>query len=154
MVDMEGTAMMDSPAGRRTYWEMIRSCSGTEADRTNQYRFMAWAALWGISFVAAVWALDRGHVPGGAAAWATALAPLVPGVLALRAYLRFLAGADELLRKIQFESLSFGFACGVLAGLGYPLLERAGAPPFPELMLLVMMFGWSGRQLWAVFQYR
>jgi hypothetical protein len=47
-----------------------------------------------------------------------------------------------------------GFGCGVLAGLGYPLLEHAGAPPFRELMLVVMMFGWAGRQMWAMNRYR
>jgi hypothetical protein len=62
--------------------------------------------------------------------------------------------ADELLQKVQFESLAFGFGCGVIAGLGYPLLERAGAPAFPELMLLAMMFGWAGRQVWSLNQYR
>jgi hypothetical protein len=35
-----------------------------------------------------------------------------------------------------------------------PLFERAGAPEAPELMLLVMMFGWAIRQLWATYQYR
>lgn len=145
---------MDSRVERRTYWQMLQACSGTAADRRNQYRFLLWAALWGVSFVAVVWALDRGRVPGGIASWFTALVPLVPGLLAFRAYLRFLAEADELLRKIQLESIAFGFGCGVIAGLGYPLLERAGAPPVPELMLLAMMFGWAGRQLWGMHQYR
>jgi uncharacterized membrane protein YjjB (DUF3815 family) len=145
---------MDSHVERRTYLQMFRSCSGTVADRRNQYRYLAWAALWAASFATATWALSRGLVQGGTAAWATAILPLIPGLLALRAYLRFLTEADELIRKIQFESLAFGFGCGVLAGLGYPLLERAGAPEAPELMLLVMMFGWAIRQLWAMHQYR
>lgn len=146
--------MIESRAEQRTFWQMVRSCSGSAADRKNQYRFLVWAAIWAVIFVAATWALNRGLVSGGAAAWLIAIAPLLPGALALRAYLRFLRMADELVRKIQFESLAFGFGCGIMGGLGYPLLERAGAPEFPELMLLAMAFGWTGGQLWAMNHYR
>jgi hypothetical protein len=146
--------MIDSQLDRKTFWQMVKSCSGTAADRANQYRFLGWTAAWGVSFAAATFAMTRGFVPAGAAAWAVAVVPLVPGILALRAYLRFLRMSDELLRKIQFESLAFGFGCGVIAGVGYPLLERAGAPEFPELVLLVMMLGWSFGQLWGLHRYR
>ena len=37
---MAETQMGD--AGRRSMWDMVKSCSGTERDRQNQYRFVAW----------------------------------------------------------------------------------------------------------------
>jgi hypothetical protein len=146
--------MLEQPISPASWTESIKNCSGTAVDRTNQYRFLAWTAVWGIAFVSATWALSRGLVPAGVAAWFVALTPLLPAVMALSAYLRFLRMADELLRKIQFEGLAIGFGCGVIAGVGYPLLERAGAPESPGLVMLVMMLGWAVGQLLGLRRYR
>jgi hypothetical protein len=37
---------------RRTLWEMILACSGSAADRRNQYYFLASSLLWAVGFVA------------------------------------------------------------------------------------------------------
>ena len=142
--------MIDTKLSPKSWWDAVKSCSGTAADRTNQYRFLAWTAVWGVSFAAATWILAGDRAPPGAVAWLVAALPLVPGALALRAYLRFLRMADEMIRKIQHESLAFGCGCGVMAGVGYPLLELAGAPQFPDLTLLALMLGWSFGQLWGL----
>ena len=140
---------------RQSWWEMIKSCSGTEADRRNQYRFLAWLLAWAVSFLAATWALRPDLGLEGPAAWAIAIAPNVLGLGALLAYLHFLRMADELLRKIQLEGLALGFGAGVVFAMSYQLLERAGAPQLQVSdTVVVMMVGWAVGQLLGLRRYR
>ena len=151
--------MMDkappSETERQSWWEMIKSCSGTEADRRNQYRFLAWLLAWAVSFLAATWALRSDLGLEGPAAWTIAIGPDVLGICALLAYLHFLRMADELLRKIQLEGLALGFGAGVIFAMSYQLLERAGAPQLRVSdTVVVMMVGWAVGQLLGLRRYR
>ncbi len=138
----------------RSWWAIIKACSGTAADRRNQYWFLGWMFAWAVSFVAATWALV-GLEPDGAAAWLVAAGPNVFSVAALLAYLRFLRMADELLRQIQLEGLALGFGAGVLFAVGYQLLVLAGAPQAQLSDLAgVMMVAWAVGQLLATRRYR
>lgn len=140
---------------RKTWWETIKHCSGSEADRRNQYRFLFWCLTWAVSFVAANWALRNNSTWSNEATWAVAIAPIVLGIPAVLAYLRFLREADELVRKIQVEGLAFGFGSGVIFAIGYQLLERAGAPELEaSALVVVMMVAWTVGQLLAVSRYR
>ena len=144
-----------APASRRTLWEMILACSGTAADRRNQYRLIVWCLVWAGGFVAAAWALRPDVALDSRAAWVVALVPIALSVPALLAYLRFLRMTDELLRKIQLEGLALGFGAGAILGLGYPLLERIGAPTLTSgAIVVVMMFAWALGQLLGVLRYR
>ena len=144
-----------APAGRRTWWEMILACSGSAADRRNQYWILVWGLVWGVGFVGAAWALRPDVGLNQRAAWIVAIAAVALSVPPLLAYLRFLRMTDELLRKIQLEGLALGFGAGAIFGLGYPLLEEAGAPDFaPGIIVVVMMLGWVVGQFLGLIRYR
>jgi hypothetical protein len=134
---------------------MILACSGSALDRRNQYYFIAWSLLWAVGFVAAAWAQRPDVGFDGGAAWAVAFAPLVLSVPPLLAYLRFLRMTDELLRKIQVEGLALGFGAGLIMALGYPFLERVGAPELGSSgIVIVMTAGWAVGQLVGLYRYR
>lgn len=149
------TNIHDSNTDRRSWWKLIKSCSGTELDRRNQYRFTAWLMAWAVSFLAATWTLQADLGLPSPVSWLVALTPNVFGIVALFAYLRFLRMADELLRKIQLEGLALGFGAGVVFAMGYQLLERAGAPQLQvSAPAVVMMVGWALGQLLGMRRYR
>jgi hypothetical protein len=139
----------------RSWWEMVKHCSGNARDRRNQYVFVAFLLAWALSSVTANWLLQSDHGIEGPTVWLIALFPNIFGVGAVLAYLKFLRRTDELLRLIQLEGLAYGFGAGVIFMTAYPLLQRAGAP---ELQLsdaiVVMMVGWSAGQLFAMRRYR
>jgi hypothetical protein len=88
-------------------------------------------------------------------AWAVAAAPLVLSIPPLLAYLRFLRMTDELLRKIQLDGLALGFAAGLIVALGYPFLERAGAPELGSSgIAMAMMICWAAGQVLGLARYR
>lgn len=141
--------------GRRSMWEMIKSCSGTARDRQNQYRFTAWILAWAVSFVGAAWVLKHNPQLEAPVTWLLAFGPTIFGIGALLSYLRFLRQADELLQKIQLEGLAIGFGAGAIFSMGYSLFERVGAPTLDiGDMLAVMMFGWVIGQLVSMRRYR
>ncbi|MDH3517474.1 MAG: hypothetical protein OEM66_00955 [Acidimicrobiia bacterium] len=138
---------------RPTWWDHVKAHSGTEADRRNQYRFLAWTFLWAVVFLAATLLLRNGiEAPWS---WAVAIVPIVLAIGPLASYVRFLRQADELIRMIQLEALAFGFAAGVVFATGYQLLERAGAPVIATGDTVVaMMVGFLVGQLMAIRRYR
>ena len=140
---------------RRTLWEMILACSGSPADRRNQYWILVWGLVWGIGFVAAALALRPDVGLSRGATWAIALTSIALFVPPLLAYLHFLRMTDELLRKIQLEGLALGFGAGAIFGLGYPLLEEAGAPDASDsTIVVVMMVAWALGQFLGLVRYR
>jgi hypothetical protein len=150
----ETTETLGGDGNRKSWWEIVKACSGTAADRRNQYWFLGWMSAWAVSFVAGAWAL-KWHGLQGVAAWLVAVVPAVFSVGALLAYLRFLKMADELIRQMQLEGLALGFGVGVVFAMGYQLLEYAGAPQFQLSDLAgVMMIAWAGGQLLAMRRYR
>lgn len=150
---MTNTQMNDSDP--KSWWQLVKHCSGTELDRKNQYRFLAWMFTWAISFVAASWALKADYGLAAPVIWLVALVPNIFGIGAVMAYMRFLRMADELLRRIQLEGLAIGFGAGAVFAMGYQLLERAGAPQLQvNDMLVVMMFAWAVGQLISMRRYQ
>lgn len=147
--------MTSSDMKSRSWWEIIKSCSGTELDRRNQYRFSAWLLAWAVSYVAASWTLKADFDLASPLIWSLVAAPNVIAIVAVFAYLRFLRMADELLRKIQLEGLALGFAAGVLVTTGYQLAEAAGAPQLEtDHIIVVMIFSWTAGQLLGIWRYR
>jgi predicted membrane-bound spermidine synthase len=141
---------------RTGLWAHVLEQSGTESDRRNQYRFLVWTAAWGASFLGATWLLRASDVGlHGWAVWAVAVAPNVLAVAAGATYVRFLREADELIRKIQLEALAIGFAAALFIGIGYALLEHAGAPEVGVGDLtVVMMVAFALGQLIGLKRYR
>lgn len=137
-----------------TWWEHLKSHSGTETDRRNQYRLLGWTLAWAVVFVGASFLL-RSDEPRGGWSWVIATIPIVLALGPGAAYLRFLRGADELMRRIQMESLAFGFGAGVVFAFGWQLLQRAGAPAVDVGdTVVVMMVGFVVGQLLAIRRYR
>jgi hypothetical protein len=55
-----------------------------------------------------------------------ALAPLIPGLLYMRSWMRFVNGLDELQRRIQLEAWLFAVGGTVLAGIAISTLNQSG----------------------------
>lgn len=139
------------PGQRGSWWAAIKSCSGTAADRRNQYWFVAWTFAWALSFVGAMWIL-KNATPDGVMLWLVAIVPNLFAIGAVLAYFNFLRNADELLRKIQIDGLAFGFGAALIFVMGYSLLEQAGAPRADTFM--VMIVAWMIGQLIGAWRYR
>ena len=147
--------MTSSEVKSRSWWQVIKSCSGTELDRRNQNRFAGWLFAWAVSYVAASWTLKADFDLASPLIWSLVVAPNVIAIVAVFAYLRFLRMADDLLRKIQLEGLALGFAAGVLVTAGYQLAEAAGAPQLEtDHIIVVMIFSWTAGQLHGIWRYR
>ncbi len=147
--------MTSSDAESRSWWQVIKSCSGTELDRRNEYRFSAWLFAWAASYVAASWTLKADLDLATPLVWLLVAGPNLIGIVVVFAYLRFLRMTDELLRKIQLEGLALGFAAGVLVTAGYQLAEAAGAPQLEtDYIIVVMIFSWTIGQLLGIWRYR
>lgn len=140
---------------RMTWWESIRACSGTAADRKNRQRFLYWLMAWAATYVGATWVLENVDGLGGVPTWILAVTPSLFLVAAIGAYLHFLRMTDELQRRIQVEGLAFGFGAAVVFALGYELLEFAGAPQVDsDTIVIVMMIAWPIGQLIGTWRYR
>ncbi len=75
------------------------------------------------------------------------LAPVIPAIFGVIAFMRFMSRMDELQRRIQFEALAFSFGVSGLTFFSYGFLEAIG---FPHISLLwvfpfmVAMWGIGG----------
>ncbi len=129
-------------------------CGGlTERDKRNQKRFAFWTLGWGLAFVVATLLLRFGVV-SGALSYLVAVAPTAVAAGTVLAYLRFLREADELQRKIQLESIAWGFGIGAVFMMSYRLLERVGLPPMDTSdPLVVMMLTWGIASLFLSRRY-
>lgn len=146
--------METAQTNRKTWWESIRACSGTAADRRNQRRFAAWMLGWSVAIVGALRILRTSEL-GGVVVWLVALAPSLLALMALGAFLRFLREADELVRRIQMEGLAIGFGVGLIVAVGYAPFQVAGGAQIDALDAVVpMMLGWVAGQLIATWRYR
>lgn len=74
-----------------------------------------------------------------------ALAPVIPVVFAMIAYMRFIGRIDELQRRIQFEALAFGFGSAGLLTFSYGFLELVGFPHINWIYVWPLMIA-----LWGI----
>jgi hypothetical protein len=139
-------------ASRWGWWAHGCADSYTPRDAANVRTFSAWLVAWTFSFGVATVLLGKHVVTAMPVAVALAVAPTVLGVVSVRAFIRFLREADELVRKIQIEAIAWGFGAGVIFMLGYRLFERIGAPkldvndPFLVMMLATGLGQWLARR--------
>ncbi|MBA2394656.1 MAG: hypothetical protein H0V70_18160 [Ktedonobacteraceae bacterium] len=73
-----------------------------------------------------------------------ALAPVVPALFALGAYMRFFSRMDELQRRIQSEALAFGFASAGILTFSYGFLENVGLPRLSWIFVFPLMIAMWG----------
>ena len=96
--------------------ESLVPCSGLYSLKKD-IRLNAWLAG-AVATYTIVQLLAKWH-PGWSAAIraAIALAPLVPGLLYIRSWMRFISGLDELQRRIQLEAWLFAVTGTLLTGI-------------------------------------
>ena len=126
-----------------TLRKFIACCSDmTERDRRNARHANYWLFGWMASFVGAIFAMKYGVLPEGVATWAVIAASTAIGLVAIRAFVRFIRDADELLRKIQLEALALGFGAGFVANFTLALVERVREQPFEigDVFLIMVVF--------------
>jgi hypothetical protein len=87
-----------------------------------------------------------------------ALAPVAPALLMLRAYLRFVAGVDEMQRRIQHESMLIAAGVVAFGAFSYGFLEGVGAVPSIPLALIwvlpAMVVVWGVALLFVIRRYK
>ena len=116
-----------SASKRATWWSAeLRACDRTPQDRRNQQRVVILLFLWMVSFVALSILIREGILLSGPLAWAAVGVSTLLGGAMLLAYRRFLGETDELQRKIQLQSLAWGFGGGFVAAYSAHLLQRLG----------------------------
>ena len=115
---------------------MREACEEPERDRRNRRRVTAWSLAWVLAWLGVVMAIQRAWIDGLPATLA-ALAAGALGAGTALAYLRFLRHADELRRKIELEALAFAYGTGIVGGLTYWTLGRAGVVDEADLVYVL-----------------
>jgi hypothetical protein len=150
--------MAEHDETQKSRWSNAAFSHGTPTDRRNNRLIVFWTLAWGVGLTIGSQTLKGRilHVEAGSLrAWIFALAPVVLFVGALRAYLRFLRGTDELQRLIQLQALAVGFGVGLLLLLHWELFEFVGAPAMdPSDAVLVPIFAWIFSQIYFGWRYR
>jgi hypothetical protein len=108
--------------------------------RSNSLVFLMWTFLFTASFLGGDWILDgTGWRPEGAVGIAYSLIPVIPGLLAFRAYLRLYREADEMMREVQTEGILFGFGAVVLFWGAIQLPEHIWLPRVKADVVIAVM---------------
>ena len=74
-----------------------------------------------------------------------ALAPVIPVIFAMIAYMRYISRVDEMQRRIQFEALAFGFGSAGILTFSYGFLEMVGFPHISWIFVWPLMIA-----LWGI----
>lgn len=100
-----------------------------------------------------VWLLNR--YPDTSWRYVLAVAPMVPVLFALRAFLRQLNRIDELQRRIQLNAIAFAAGAAGILTFTYGFLEGIGFPPLPTIWIFPMIIAlWGIGLVFAQRQYR
>jgi len=127
----------------------------TERDRRNVWLANAWLFGWVLSSVGVRQLIQHGMLENRVFTWLAIAVSTGLGVLAMRAYARFIREADELLRKIQTEALALGFAAALVGNFTLALITRATGHRFDLADLLLLMVAgylagtWAGARRYA-----
>ena len=84
-----------------------------------------------------------------------AVAPAIPTIFAVIAFVRFLGRMDELQRRIHLEALGFAFGATAILTFAYGLMENAGLPQLSYIWVLpAMAVLWGFGAAVASWRYR
>src|SRR3954471_22314684 len=87
--------------------------------------------------------------------YVVAILPVLPALGVPLVTIRYVQSMDELQRRIQLESLTFGFATSAIATFTYGFLQNAGLPDVSWVWVgPVMAMCWLVGQLVARWRYR
>lgn len=110
-------------------------------------------ALYTVALVVSLTCLKAGVE--GPWKYAIAVLPVLPALGVPFAVVRYCQAMDELERRIQLESLAFGFALAAIATFTYGFLQNAGLPDASWVWVWpVMAMCWMVGQLVARRRYR
>ena len=142
-----------SARDKTSHWRPSRRDRRTNR---NGIVFAVWICLFGASFLGGHWLLRAtGWMPEGALGVGYSLLPLIPGLIAFRAYLRLFREADELIRKVLIEGPLFGVGAVMLFWGAIQLPEHVWLHKVPaDTVISVMMIAWSAGTIWAAWRYR
>lgn len=121
--------------------------------RRAQRVWLVWMIVFTGTFLVGGWIFKQaGWAPQGNLAIVLSLVPLIPGVMALRAFIRFVRAADEMIREILIEGLVLGFGAVMVFWGAIQLPEHVWLPTIKASHLMsVLLFGCSFgvvRALW------
>lgn len=74
-----------------------------------------------------------------------AVAPVIPVLFALFAFIQFLRGTDELQRQIHFEAIAFAAGATGILTFTYGFLENVGFPHLSPIFVMPLMIA-----LWGI----
>jgi hypothetical protein len=116
-----------------------------KAGKTYTAQF-AWAMIaYGVVLTASVLILKSNPDPDAPWRIPVALAPMIPAMFGLMAFVRYMGSIDELQRRIQLEAIAFGFGGTAALTFGYGFLEGVGFPPINWTFIFPLMIG-----LWGI----
>lgn len=105
--------------------ESVQPCSGGYSLKTD-LRLNAWLAVAAAVYVAILMLLKRHPEWSPLTRGSLMLVPLLPGLLYVRACLRFVRGMDELQRRIQMEAWLFAALGSLIIGTVINTLNASG----------------------------
>ncbi len=127
-------------AGRTSWFSALKWQGMRETDRANEKRVNSFAFAWMGLLVGANLMRQFTQVPEPFVL-ALLLASTIPGALFVKAYLKMLREADEMLRQMQYEALAVGFGAGVVCGMtAMFLFPQSPILGFATLMPMVIGF--------------
>ena len=124
--------------------------------RTLKYerRFAAWAFLWAVTLLTCGYLIKNEIVPE-VWVWPLALLPSIVAIFPIVSYYRFVMRADELIRKIQLESICLSFAFTMFFIFASMSFRLAGLEaPTIENIAVVMSLSWMLSQFYCMWKYR
>ncbi|MDY6984214.1 MAG: hypothetical protein SV422_14105 [Pseudomonadota bacterium] len=92
-------------------------------DRRNVGRYVRFAFVWALVYVACTFALAFDYAESIALRMLLAFVPSVFAILAVRAYWRYMQEMDELLRAIELKALALAISVGFVVWPAMELLE-------------------------------
>jgi hypothetical protein len=113
--------------------------------RTYMAQFGLAMIVYGLVLLASVLVLNSNPDPDAPWRIPLALAPTIPAIYGLMAFVRFMGGMDELQRSIQLEAIAFGFGGTAILTFGYGFLQGVGFPNLNWTFIFPLMIG-----LWGI----
>ncbi|MBO6642791.1 MAG: hypothetical protein JJ947_11170 [Altererythrobacter sp.] len=118
-----------------------------QKDRANEKRVNNFAYMW-VGLLVGANVLRYAIRAPEPVVLAVVLISIIPGLLLVKAYLKMLREADEMLRQLQFEALAVGFGAGFVCGLTAMFLFPPG-PVWGFATLVPMVLGFCTRVILA-----
>jgi hypothetical protein len=105
--------------------ESVEPCSGQYSLKAD-LRLNAWMLVAAVTHLAVQFVIKTQTEWGPLARGLLALAPLIPGLLYVRSWMRFIRGLDEFQRRIQLEAFLFAALGTVILGAVVSSLNAHG----------------------------